>query len=173
LLSDDEFGKAYSLPALLIAPPAGKDYTQYHTTMTNTPDKLALLLKLSELEKALRRVPLDRQTKAEASAQMQELRERLPTALLVHYDLRVAKGKRAVACVVGTACGGCRLVLPRGLVSDLRRSNGIIHVCPHCGVYLYCYPDPAGAMVPVAKPIPVKKKTAAKTTPRTPGNSPL
>lgn len=141
--------------------------------MTNTQDKLALLLKLSELDKILRQVPLNKGTKAETNAQIEELRERLPTALLVHYDLRVARGKRAIACVVGTACGGCRLVLPRGLASDLRRSAATIHVCPHCGVYLYCYPDPGGVIVPVAKPIPVKKKAAAKTTPRASGNNPL
>jgi len=65
-----------------------------------------------------------------------ELRARLPTALLSHHDGMAAQGRESVAHVVESACGACHRDLPVGQLAELHQP-GRIGVCPHCGVFLF------------------------------------
>lgn len=65
-----------------------------------------------------------------------ELRARLPIALLSHHDRMTARGRESVAPVSGNSCGACHLKLPVGQLAELHQP-GRIGVCPHCGVFLF------------------------------------
>lgn len=73
--------------------------------------------------------------------QAEEVRERLPTAILKHYDQRVSKGRRGAAKVRNGTCGGCHLSLPSGQLSDMRRADVALQVCGYCSIFLLP-PDP-------------------------------
>ena len=65
-----------------------------------------------------------------------ELRARLPVALLSHHDRMAKQGRESVAPVVGSSCGACHLKLPVGQLAELHQP-GRIGVCPHCGSFLF------------------------------------
>jgi predicted nucleic acid-binding Zn-ribbon protein len=64
------------------------------------------------------------------------IRERLPTAILKHYDLRLSKAKPGAAKVRNGICGACHLSLPSGQLADLRREDVALQVCGYCSVFL-------------------------------------
>jgi predicted nucleic acid-binding Zn-ribbon protein len=98
------------------------------------------------------------------------VRERLPTAILKHYDLRVSRGKLGAATVRNGTCGGCHLSLPCGQLADLRRDDVALQVCGYCSIFLL--PEdpqsnqspPTSALKPVAK-APAKRKVKAAAPP--------
>ncbi|WP_395746083.1 hypothetical protein [Prosthecobacter sp.] len=94
------------------------------------------LSQLIELDAAKRRLQPQIPRYQELVLEAENVRERLPTAILHHYDLLVSKGKRGAARVRNNTCGGCHLSLPSGQLSDLRRENAILQVCGYCSVFL-------------------------------------
>ena len=78
----------------------------------------------------------------------EEVRERLPTAILKHYDQRVSKGRRGAAKVCNGTCGGCHLSLPSGLLSEMRRKEVALLVCVNCSIFLLP-PDPEPQEAPM------------------------
>lgn len=105
--------------------------------MTKRLDLIQCLRQLEELDKA-RSALSSRSTKLAAlTAEIEALRQRLPTAILKHYDQRHARNKPAIAPVKRGICGGCHIAMTRSSAANLHRSGGSIHVCENCGVFIY------------------------------------
>lgn len=68
--------------------------------------------------------------------QVEAVRTRLPISILSYHDRLAAKGRVSAAEVRGSACGGCHLKLPLGLLGELAIS-GRFGICPNCGVFLW------------------------------------
>lgn len=110
--------------------------------MTQSQNILMWLRRLTDLDAFKSRLERGSPELPDISVEIAAIRERLPTAILKHYDERRSRGKPAVAPVIGGICGACRLSLPSGKASELRRGDGTLHVCDNCGAILY--PDEAG-----------------------------
>lgn len=132
--------------------------------MAQTKDFLALLRMLSDLDVARRRLPADAPSLAGITLQIEDMRDRLPTSLLIHYDLRRSRGKPAVAPVNGGICSACHLALPSGLAAELRRGGRAVHVCTNCGVFIF-REDARAETAPsgnrASPPVKPRRKTAA------------
>ena len=136
--------------------------------MKSTDTLIDDLSQLSELDAAKRRLEPKTARFKEFTLEAEGVRERLPTAILHHYDLRVSKGKRGAAKVRNNTCGGCHLSLPSGQLSDLRRTDLALQVCGYCSIFLLP-PDPvpeeaAPAVEVVAEAKPRKRKGKAPVT---------
>jgi predicted nucleic acid-binding Zn-ribbon protein len=91
-------------------------------------------------------------------ASLAELRTKIPSQILRHYDRLVARGKKGVAAVRGQVCSGCHMHLPIGVIMTLRHGLEIQH-CENCGRYLYLPPAvKTEAAEPTASPKPERKK---------------
>jgi predicted nucleic acid-binding Zn-ribbon protein len=127
--------------------------------MNQAQNIMPRLRKLAQLEKAQRQLN-DRSTaRRSTTAEIESLRDLLPTSILAHHDGFKLRGKPSVAPVSRGICGACHLALPRGRVADLQRGPDDLNVCDHCGVFIYL----AEEQPPQAE-IPGSKKTGAKTT---------
>lgn len=91
---------------------------------------------LNEAESELRHHRTDPERREACQRRAQELRARLPVALLSHHDRMARQGRESVAQVAGSSCGACHLKLPVGQLAELHQP-GRIGVCPHCGVFLF------------------------------------
>jgi predicted nucleic acid-binding Zn-ribbon protein len=69
-------------------------------------------------------------------AEIQELRKRIPTSILGHYDRLRLRGKESVAPVRRDVCGACHLQIPRGVVLHLQGSHDM-GICDHCSAFIY------------------------------------
>ena len=102
-----------------------------------------------------------------AESQVNELRARVPKPILDHFDRLIAQGKTGVAMARNGVCCGCHLRLCSGTNAGMAHRTDI-HICDHCGRYLYLPPE--GSEVPknelpkngVAKEKPPKKRKAAR-----------
>jgi len=96
--------------------------------------------------------------KGNRDAALAELRARIPSQILGHYDRLVARGKKGLAAVRGQVCSGCHMQVPLGVVMTLKRGEDI-QLCESCGRYLYL---PAAvemeAAGPAASPKPERKR---------------
>ena len=98
--------------------------------------------------------------KVEAS--LAELRAKIPSQILAHYDRLVARGKKGMAAVRGQVCSGCHMQVPLGVVMTLKRGQDI-QICESCGRYLYLPPAvETEAAKPAASPKPERKKRKQK-----------
>jgi predicted nucleic acid-binding Zn-ribbon protein len=99
---------------------------------------------------------------AQAAAVLTELRAKIPTQILAHYDRLVARGKKGMAAVRGQVCSGCHMQVPLGVVNTLKQGQDI-QLCESCGRYLYLPPEgePAAAEAAVA-PKPARKPRKPK-----------
>jgi predicted nucleic acid-binding Zn-ribbon protein len=67
------------------------------------------------------------------------LREQVHHSLLMQYDALERAGRRpALAEIHGEACGQCHLMLPLGLLGEIR-TDGHLRSCPHCKRLLYVH----------------------------------
>lgn len=105
--------------------------------MTTTQNILVWLRRLSDLDTVKRRMEPTSPELPAITSELEAMRERLPTAILKHYDERRSRGKPAVAPVNGGICGGCHISLPSGRLAELRRADGTLHVCDNCGVIIF------------------------------------
>ncbi|WP_397384617.1 hypothetical protein [Prosthecobacter sp.] len=152
----DESSATY---ALLFDNPTNPDQPM-KTTVTLIED----LSQLSELDAAKRRLEPKSPRCKELVLEAESVRERLPTAILHHYDLRISKGKRGAARMRNNTCGGCHLSLPSGQLSDLRREDASLQVCGYCSIFILPeIPQPEAAAEPVVEePVAVKKPRKSK-----------
>jgi hypothetical protein len=152
----DESSATY---ALLFDNPTNPDQPM-KTTVTLIED----LSQLSELDAAKRRLEPKSPRCKELVLEAEGVRERLPTAILHHYDLRISKGKRGAARMRNNTCGGCHLSLPSGQLSDLRREDASLQVCGYCSIFILPeIPQPEAAAEPVVEePVAVKKPRKSK-----------
>ena len=90
-----------------------------------------------------------------------ELRARIPSQILAHYDRLVARGKKGVAIVRNQVCTACHMRLPIGVIMTLMHGQDI-QLCESCGRYLYLSPE-AKTEVAAAADGPKPKKKTRKT----------
>lgn len=105
--------------------------------MTNRLDHIGALRQLEELDKVRSLLKPKSTKRAALDAEIEEVRLRLPTAILRHYDQRRARGLPAIAPVKRGVCGACHISMSCGSVSELHRSGGTLGVCENCGVFIY------------------------------------
>src|SRR5476651_165945 len=72
--------------------------------------------------------------------EIQELRKRIPTSILGHYDRMRLRGKESVAPVCNNVCGACHLQVPRGVVLRMQGSHEM-GICDNCSAFIYL-PEP-------------------------------
>ena len=106
-------------------------------TMTARIDIIQCLRQLEDLDKARSALKTKSTKLAALSAEIEGLRQRLPTAILKHYDQRRARNKTAIAAVKRGICGACHISMTRSSFGDLHRSGGAISVCENCGAFIY------------------------------------
>lgn len=105
--------------------------------MTTRSDLLQCLRQLDELDKTRSALNPQSTQRAELSAEIEALRQRLPTAILKHYDQRRSSNQPATAPVRLGICGGCHVPMNPSRFADLRRSIGALHLCENCGAFIY------------------------------------
>jgi predicted nucleic acid-binding Zn-ribbon protein len=91
-----------------------------------------------------------------------ELRAKIPSQIIAHYDRLVAHGKKGMAAVRGQVCSGCHMQVPLGVVMSLRHEQDI-QLCGSCGRYLYLPPEgETKAAEPAVAPKPARKTRKSK-----------
>ena len=93
-----------------------------------------------------------------AEAIKAELRAKVPSQILAHYDRLVARGKKGVAIVREQVCTSCHMRLPIGVIMTLMHGQDI-QLCESCGRYLYLPPVSKTEVAEVADDPKPKKKT--------------
>ena len=97
-----------------------------------------------------------------AEATTAELRAKIPSQILGHYDRLVAHGKKGVAIVRNQVCTGCHMRVPIGVVAMLMHETDI-QICESCGRYLYLSDSPPmTAPEETPKPKPTRKARSPK-----------
>ena len=95
-------------------------------------------------------------------ASLAELRAKIPSQILAHYDRLVARGKKGLAAVRGQVCSGCHMQVPLGVVMTLKHGDDI-QLCESCGRYLFLPPAvETDAAEPATSPKPERKKRKQK-----------
>jgi predicted nucleic acid-binding Zn-ribbon protein len=103
--------------------------------------------------------------KEKVKADLAELRAKIPSQILAHYDRLVARGKKGLAAVRGQVCSGCHMQVPLGVVMTLKRGEDI-QLCESCGRYLFLPPAvETEATEPDASSKPERKKRKRKKQP--------
>jgi predicted nucleic acid-binding Zn-ribbon protein len=101
----------------------------------------------------------------DTEAAMTELRAKIPSQILGHYDRLVAKGKKGITMVRDQVCTGCHMRVPIGGIMALKHGEDL-QLCENCGRYLYLPPateaEPAKAAEPTANPKPARKPRKSK-----------
>lgn len=154
-------------PPATLPQPAARSKRQ--PTMKQIATLIEDLGQLTELDATKRRLDAKSAEFKKLTLEAEGVRERLPTAILHHYDLRVSKGRRGAAKMRNGTCGGCHLSLPSGQLSDLRRDDMALQVCGNCSIFILPE-DPKLQEAPppaveesVPKPQPRKRKIKAVT----------
>ena len=101
----------------------------------------------------------------DTEAAMTELRAKIPSQILGHYDRLVAKGKKGITMVRDQVCTGCHMRVPIGGIMALKHGDDL-QLCENCGRYLFLAPAteaaPAKSAEPAAKPKPARKPRKSK-----------
>jgi len=100
----------------------------------------------------------------ESKAEMEKLREKVPTPILAHYERLVLRGKKGVAIARNGVCGECHLRITGAKLVTLAYSDEV-QLCDNCGRYLYLPEDePIGLSdAKPAPPIPAKRPSRKAT----------
>lgn len=106
-------------------------------SMNTLPDHIQRLRQLDELDQACKALKPTSDKLAALKAEIESVRQFLPTAILRYYDHRRAHNRPAIAPVRRGICGGCHTAMSRGSAATLRRSGGTLQVCENCGVFVY------------------------------------
>ena len=102
----------------------------------------------------LQSLEFDATIQPDTEERIAELRGKIPTPILAHYDRLGDRGKKGVALVRHQTCSGCHIGVPLGLILDLRRGEDV-RLCDNCQRYLYLRDETAADASP-------STKTAAK-----------
>lgn len=105
--------------------------------MTIRPDLMQRLRQLSELDDARTSLKPKSTKLAALNAEIETVRQLLPTAITYHYDQCRSRSKLAIAPVRRGICGACHLSMTRSSYANLHRSGSALHVCENCGVFIY------------------------------------
>ena len=101
----------------------------------------------------------------DTEAAITELRAKIPSQILGHYDRLVAKGKKGITMVRDQVCTGCHMRVPIGGIMALKHGEDI-QLCESCGRYLFLPPateaTPAKPAEPAANPKPARKPRKSK-----------
>jgi len=92
-----------------------------------------------------------------------ELRSKIPSQILGHYDRLRARGKKGLAVLRNQVCGGCHVQVPLGVVMTLKRGQDV-QLCENCGRYLYL-PEETVAMPPATSVAPKPTRTPRRRKP--------
>ncbi len=126
---------------------------------------------LTELDATKRRLESGSSEFKKITIECNQVRERLPAAILHHYDLRISKGKRGAAKMRNKVCGGCFISLPSGQLADMLRVDMELQICGNCSIFILpgdTPPEaPAAAIELVTKPAPRKRKVKKVEPPST------
>ena len=117
------------------------------TAMNQAQNIIPRLRQLAELEKTQRQRKDSRSAGKALAAEIESLRELLPTSILAHHDSFKVRGKLTIAPVVRgdrpqPLAGGRVVVLVVGLAAALRRVADDLSVCANCGVFIYLGDEP-------------------------------
>jgi len=87
----------------------------------------------------------------EQEAKIRQLRKKVPTPVLAHFDRIIAQGRRGVALVRHGVCCECHVRVSAGTTASLVRPKDL-YLCESCGRYLLLAPEetPETAEAPVA-----------------------
>jgi hypothetical protein len=99
-----------------------------------------------------------------AEAQIATLRREVPKPILDHYDRLRVRGKKGVAIVRNSVCGGCHMQQTVSKVATLMRDEDI-QLCDSCGRYLYLA-SPAEATAGEPKAAAAKLAAEARPAPK-------
>lgn len=98
-------------------------------------------------------------------AAIADLRGKIPSQILSHYNRLMARGKTGIAPVRNQACTGCHMYLPIGVISTIMHGTDI-QLCDNCGRYLYLPSEPENKPTePPAGDKPARKPRKRKATP--------
>ena len=91
-----------------------------------------------------------------------ELRAKVPSQILAHYDRLVVRGKKGIVPVRNQTCTGCHMRLPIGVINTLMHEADI-QLCDSCGRYLYLpEPEQTAAPAEAASAKPARKPRKSK-----------
>jgi len=94
--------------------------------------------KVMEQLLALQSLQFDERSRtSRANAEMEKLRDKVPTSILAHYERLVLRGRKGVAMVRAGVCSECHLRITRGKLANLSATANELHLCDNCGRYLY------------------------------------
>lgn len=110
--------------------------------MNQAQNIIPRLRQLAELEKTQRQLRDSSGAGKALAAEIESLRNLLPTSILAHHDSFKVRGKLTIAPVARGICGACHLALPRGQAAALRRVADDLSVCANCGVFIYLVDEP-------------------------------
>ena len=79
----------------------------------------------------------ERSRTSRSNAEMEKLRDKVPTPILAHYERLVLRGRKGVAIVRAGVCSECHLRITRGKLVNLSATPNEAHLCDNCGRYLY------------------------------------
>ncbi len=129
--------------------------------MTPIATQLEDLGQLTELDATKRRLASGTSEFKKLTVECNHVRERLPAAILHHYDLRISKGKKGAAKMHNKVCGGCFISLPSGQLADMLRVDMALQICGNCSIFIL-----PGDPLPVTETPEVTKKVVTKAAPR-------
>jgi predicted nucleic acid-binding Zn-ribbon protein len=126
--------------------------------MNAVNELLQNLIKLQSLE-------FDEIEDPNAEKVITELRAKIPSQILGHYDRLVVKGKKGITMVRDQVCTGCHMRVPIGGIMALKHGEDI-QLCESCGRYLYLAPavpaEPAKSKEPTTGSKPGRKPRKSK-----------
>lgn len=100
---------------------------------------------------------------SKAKAEMEKLRDKVPTPILAHYERLVLRGKRGVAVARTGVCSECHLRITSGRLISLLYTDEV-QLCDNCGRYLYLPEnEPIGLSEPTPTSPAVSKRPSRKT----------
>jgi predicted nucleic acid-binding Zn-ribbon protein len=119
------------------------------------------LKELHRLEGRRQLPEAERSCSSSDTKEIEELRKRIPTSILGHYDRLRLRGKVGVAPVHNDVCGACHLHIPKGVVVHLQGSHEM-GVCDNCGAFIYVPQSDAveTQISPKAKKSPSRRQKA-------------
>jgi len=79
----------------------------------------------------------ERSRTSRSNAEMEKLRDKVPTPILAHYERLVLRGKKGVAIARAGVCSECHMRITRGKLVNLSATLNEVHLCDNCGRYLY------------------------------------
>ncbi len=103
---------------------------------------------------------------AETAARVAELRGKVPSQILGHYERLRVRGKKGLALVQNQVCTGCHMRVPLGAIMTLKHADDI-QLCDYCGRYLYLPGEEqssARAEVAQVQPKPIRAVRRRKKT---------